>query len=60
VAAVVAHGGVIRVLLARALGLRDDEVFTIPQDYGGVSVVDWSGETALVRVVNADFILTAS
>jgi alpha-ribazole phosphatase len=60
VVAVVAHGGVIRVLLALALGLRDDEVFAIPQDYGGVSVVDWSGETALVRAVNADLILTAS
>jgi broad specificity phosphatase PhoE len=60
VVAVVAHGGAIRAMLALALGLRDDEVFKIRQDYGGVSIVDWSGDTARVRVVNADLILTAS
>jgi alpha-ribazole phosphatase len=60
VVAVVAHGGVIRAMLALALGLRDDEVFKIPQNYGGISIVDWSGDTARVRVVNADLILTAS
>ena len=54
VVAVVAHGGVIRAMLAPALGLRGDDVFAIPQEYGGVSIVDWSGATALVRVVNAD------
>jgi broad specificity phosphatase PhoE len=54
VVAVVAHAGVIRAMLAPALGLRDDEVFAIPQEYGGVSIVDWSGECALVRIVNAD------
>jgi ribonuclease H / adenosylcobalamin/alpha-ribazole phosphatase len=59
VVAVVAHGGVIRAMLAPALGLGDDELFAIPQDYGGVSIVDWSGESALVQVVNADLILTA-
>ena len=42
VVAVVAHGGVIRAMLALALGVRDDEMFKIPQDYGGVSIVDWS------------------
>jgi alpha-ribazole phosphatase len=54
VVAVVAHGGVNRVLLAIALGLRGDEIFGIEQGYGRVSVVDWSEEAAVVHVVNAD------
>jgi alpha-ribazole phosphatase len=54
VVALVAHGGVNRVLLAIALGLRGDEVFGIEQNYGGVSVVDWFEEAAVVHVVNAD------
>jgi broad specificity phosphatase PhoE len=54
VVAVVAHGGVTRVVLGSALGMRDDEIFELDQDYGGVSVIDWLGEIALVRAVNAD------
>ena len=52
-AAVVAHGGVVRVVLADALGLADDAVFRLDQAYGGVSVVDWLGGVPVVRVVNA-------
>jgi alpha-ribazole phosphatase len=51
--AVVAHGGVVRVVLADALGLTDGAVFRLDQTYGGVSVVDWLPGTPLVRVVNA-------
>jgi broad specificity phosphatase PhoE len=54
VIAVVAHGGVTRVVLATALHMGDDEIFQLDQDYGGVSVIDWFGETAVVHVVNAD------
>jgi broad specificity phosphatase PhoE len=53
VVALVAHGGVIRVILASALALRD-EIFGFAQDYGGVSVVEWDGEIARVQIVNAD------
>ena len=53
VAAVVAHGGVIRVVLADALGLVDGAVFRLDQAYGGLSVVDWVGGVPVVRVVNA-------
>lgn len=53
VIAVVAHGGVTRVMLATALDMRDDEIFQLDQDYGGVSVVDWFADTAVVRLVNA-------
>jgi broad specificity phosphatase PhoE len=52
-AAVVAHGGVVRVVLADALGLHDEAVFRLDQAYGGLSIVDWVGEVPVVRVVNA-------
>ena len=57
VVAVVAHGGVNRALLAPALGLRDDEIFAIPQSYGGVSVVDWLADAAVAHSVNADLLI---
>ena len=57
VVAVVAHGGVNRALLAPALGLRDDEIFAIPQNYGGVSVVDWLADAAVAHSVNADLLI---
>jgi broad specificity phosphatase PhoE len=51
--AVVAHGGVVRVVLADALGLADGLVFRLDQAYGGLSVVDWVADAPVVRVVNA-------
>ena len=44
--AVVAHGGVIRIVLAEAL-------FRLDQAEGGVSVVDWLDGVPLVRTANA-------
>lgn len=51
--AVVAHGGVLRVVLADALGLQDEALFRIDQAFGAVSVVDWLEGVPLVRAVNA-------
>lgn len=51
--AVVAHAGVVRVVLADALGLTDGALFRLDQAHGGVSVVDWLGDAPVVRVVNA-------
>jgi broad specificity phosphatase PhoE len=51
--AVVAHGGVIRVVLAEALGLADGALFRLDQAEGGVSVVDWLDGVPLVRAANA-------
>jgi alpha-ribazole phosphatase len=51
---IVAHGGVTRTVLADALGMPNDRIFDLEQDYGGVSVIDWFGEHAVVRVLNAD------
>ncbi|MGH3010866.1 MAG: histidine phosphatase family protein [Gaiellaceae bacterium] len=52
-AALVAHGGVIRVVLADALGLADGALFRLGQSVGGLSVVDWVDGTPVVEVVNA-------
>ncbi len=50
--ALVSHGGVIRAALAVALGLPDDRAFALDVGYARVSVVDWFGETRVVRLVN--------
>jgi alpha-ribazole phosphatase len=51
-AAIVAHGGVIRVVLGDVLGLGDGAVFRLGLDYGGASVVDWLDGVPIVRAVN--------
>ena len=52
-AAVVAHGGVNRIVLADALGLPDDAIFRLDQPYCALSVIDWIDGSPLVRAVNA-------
>ncbi len=50
---VVAHGGVIRAALCRALGLRLDSLFRLGQDYCGMTILDMdSGGASLVRAMN--------
>ncbi len=51
-AIVVAHAGVIRLVLASALGMPDRYLFRIAQDYGGVNVIDYFRDRAIVRCVN--------
>jgi broad specificity phosphatase PhoE len=51
--AVVAHGGVVRVVLAEALGLDDGAFFRLDLSEGGVSVVDWLDGVPLLRLANA-------
>ncbi len=50
--AVVAHGGVNRVILAKALGLRLSEIYRIQQDYGCLNIIDYFGQGSLVRLMN--------
>ena len=50
--AVVTHGGVVRALLADALGLPDSHIFRLGVDYASVSIVDRLEGTAIVRCVN--------
>jgi alpha-ribazole phosphatase len=51
-AAVVTHGGVARAVLADALSMPGEAIFTIDQRYGAVNVIDWYDGRALVRLVN--------
>lgn len=53
VVVLVAHGGVVRVVLADALGLEDGAVFRVAQSPGGLSVVDWTPVAPVVPLVNA-------
>ena len=50
--AIIAHGGVNRVVLADALGMTDEMSFRIDQPFAAASVIDYFGETPVVRLVN--------
>jgi probable phosphoglycerate mutase len=52
-AAVVAHGGVVRVVLADVLELPDTAFFRLDQPYGALSAVDWTAGVPVVRVAGA-------
>jgi alpha-ribazole phosphatase len=54
-AAIVAHGGITRAILAAALGMPDDAIFRLDQPYGAISVVDWIDGSAVVRGINMGF-----
>ncbi len=51
--ALVAHGGVTRAIVAASLSMPDEALFRLDQAYGAVSVVDWFGETPILRVLNS-------
>jgi broad specificity phosphatase PhoE len=51
--ALVAHGGVTRAIVAASLNMPDEALFRLDQAYGAVSVIDWLGETPILRVLNA-------
>lgn len=53
--ALVAHGGVNRIILLDALGAPLDRVFCLEQDYACINVIDYFAEGhCTVRLVNAD------
>jgi alpha-ribazole phosphatase/probable phosphoglycerate mutase len=49
---IVAHGGVNRLILARALHLEPRHMFRLQQTCGSVSVIDLFGEGAVLQVMN--------
>jgi alpha-ribazole phosphatase len=49
---VVAHGGVVRVVLRKVLELPDRAIFRLGLDFGGITVVDWLDGAPVVRCVN--------
>ncbi len=50
--AIVAHGGVNRVLLCGALGVDLAGMFRIQQDYGCLNIIDYFSDNAVVRLMN--------
>jgi len=50
--ALVAHGGVNRVILADAMGAGFDHLYSIEQDYGCMNSIDYFPDYAVVRLVN--------
>jgi alpha-ribazole phosphatase/probable phosphoglycerate mutase len=51
-AVVVTHGGVVRAGLAEWLSMPGDAIFRLDQRYCGVTIVEWLGDTPVVRLVN--------
>ena len=51
-AAVVAHGAVNRLVLARALSLDIQNVMNLSQDYGCINIVDYYPDRTVVKAVN--------
>jgi alpha-ribazole phosphatase len=49
----VSHGGVNRVALGQALDLDPRRIFRLAQAYACVNVIDYAGDEAVVRVMNA-------
>lgn len=51
--ALVTHGGVIRILLADALGIEAANIFRIAQRYGALNAIRYFEETAMVDLMNS-------
>ena len=51
-ALIVTHAGVIRVVLARVLGLPERNLFRLAQDPCALNVIDYFGDDAVVRCIN--------
>jgi alpha-ribazole phosphatase/probable phosphoglycerate mutase len=49
----VAHGGVVRIVLAEALGVPDANLFRISQRYGALNLIRYLGDYPTVDLVNA-------
>jgi alpha-ribazole phosphatase/probable phosphoglycerate mutase len=52
--ALVTHGGVIRIILADALGMEAAKIFSIGQRYSAINAVRYFGETPIIELVNAE------
>lgn len=50
--ALVSHGGVLRAMLADCLTMPDAAIFRLRQDHAALSVVDWTNDVPLLRLLN--------
>jgi alpha-ribazole phosphatase/probable phosphoglycerate mutase len=53
--AIVAHGGVNRVILARVLSIPDSQIFRLAQRYAAVNRIDYFENGATVELINGLF-----
>ena len=51
--ALVIHGGVIRIILADALGMEPPNIFRLGQRYGAINLIRYFGEIPIVELMNA-------
>jgi alpha-ribazole phosphatase len=51
-AVVVTHGGVVRAGLAEWLSMPSEAIFRLDQGYCGITIVEWLGDTPVVRLMN--------
>lgn len=56
--AILAHGGVNRIILNSLLNLGK-EIFYLAQDYAKVNIIEYQGDSGLIRLVNGDIALDA-
>jgi len=52
--AIVSHGGVNRILLAWALGMPDQHLFRLAQNYGAINLLTVAAGFPLVQLMNSD------
>jgi len=52
--ALVTHGGVIRIILADALGMKLANIFRIGQRYGSINAVRYFGENPVIELINGE------
>ena len=50
--AIVTHAGVIRLMLARALSVPDDQIFRLAQDYGAMNRIKYFAHGPVVELMN--------
>ena len=50
--AIVAHAGVIRILLGKALAIPDNEIFRLAQHYGAINRIRYSDHGPIVELIN--------
>ncbi|MBE9504165.1 MAG: histidine phosphatase family protein [Proteobacteria bacterium] len=50
--ALVAHGGINRVILSETLGLDLNNILRLEQDFGCLNIIEFYDSTALVRLIN--------
>jgi broad specificity phosphatase PhoE len=55
--AVVAHGGVNRIILCTLLRIPLEDLFTIEQDYAALNILDFSADIPSIRSINHTVVL---